>query len=93
MTVKIVVMDKGFVSVGLYSGGKDWIKLENAAVIRNWGTTGGLGQLAKDGPQPNTRLDHTPTEHIPLHAVIKTIDCDFSNWEAVLKIKKKARKK
>lgn len=84
--IKIVVMDKGFVSVGKYSRTTDQVKLENAAVIRYWGTTGGLGQLAKDGPQPNTRLDPTPTENIPWHAVIKTIDCDDKKWEKALGI-------
>lgn len=84
MTIKIVVMDKGFVSVGKYSAGTEWVKLENAAVIRYWGTTGGLGQLAKEGPQSATKLDPTPTEHIPLHAIIKTIDCDPKVWKKPL---------
>lgn len=85
--IKIVVMDKGFVSVGKYSRTTDSVKLENAAVIRYWGTTGGLGQLALDGPQPNTKLDTTPTEHIPWHSVIKTIDCDDKKWKKALGMK------
>lgn len=84
--IKIVVMDKNFVSVGRYSATTDWVKLENAAVIRRWGTSGGLGQLAKTGPLPNTILDPTPTEHIPMHAIIKTIECDEANWAKALSL-------
>lgn len=31
--------------------------LSNASVIRRWGTTNGLGELALNGPTGNTKLD------------------------------------
>ena len=31
--------------------------MKNASVIRRWGTDKGLGQLAIEGAQPNTKLD------------------------------------
>jgi hypothetical protein len=86
--IKLVVMDKGFVSVGKYTKTKEGVKLEHAAVVRYWGTSRGLGEIAENGPTDTTRLDKTPTEMIPWHAVIKTIDCDESKWREALGIKK-----
>ncbi len=82
--IRIVVLNKGFVSVGVYSKISDEVVLTNAAVVRYWGTTGGLGQLAAEGPQSQTKLDKTPTERIPWHAVVKTIECDDAKWIDVL---------
>ena len=53
----IVVLDKGFVYVGTLVTGAKFITIENAKCVRRWGTTNGLGQLAKEGPQSNTVLD------------------------------------
>ena len=62
----------------------DEVVLENACVIRRWGTERGLGQIAADGPTRNTILDKTPTQKIAWHAVIKTIECDFEKWKEPL---------
>lgn len=52
----------------------------NGSVIRNWGTTKGLGELAMKGPLKETILDPLPlvTAHYP--QVIFTVDCEKSNW-------------
>jgi hypothetical protein len=54
--------------------------ITEARVIRYWGTTAGLGQLAADGPTSTTKLDPYGTVRIPAHAVILTIDADESKW-------------
>ncbi len=93
--IRIVVLDKGFVSVGVYSQSADEVVLENAAVIRRWGTERGLGQIAEDGPTKSTILDKTPTERIPWHAVVKTIECNDEKWLEALGVDsapKKAKK-
>ncbi len=82
--IRIVVLDKSFVSVGVYTQGPDWCSLENAAVIRRWGTSRGLGQLAEDGPTPQTILDKTPKQTFPVHSIVKTIDCVTEKWASVL---------
>jgi hypothetical protein len=54
---KIVVLQRGWVMVGkLERNGTD-CKLHQAAVIRNWGTTKGLGEIATGGPTSSTKLD------------------------------------
>lgn len=84
MNIRIVVMDKGFISVGVYKQTADEVVLESAAVVRRWGTTKGLGELAENGPTDSTILDKTPTERIPWHAVVKTIECNAKKWKKVL---------
>jgi len=77
-------MENRWVSVGVYTEEADKVVLRNAAVIRYWGTTGGLGQIAVDGPTPSTKLDKTPTEFIQKSKVIKTIECDEDKWKKAL---------
>lgn len=54
---KIVVLQRGWVLVGKFERTGDQCKLHNASVIRNWGTTKGLGELADNGPLKDTKLD------------------------------------
>jgi hypothetical protein len=54
--LKIVVLQRGWVLIGTFEQNGDKCKLHNAAVIRNWGTTKGLGELV-DGPTVSTKLD------------------------------------
>lgn len=54
---KIVVLQRGWVLVGIFEETPTGCKLHNASVIRNWGTTKGLGELAASGPQSATKLD------------------------------------
>lgn len=54
---KIVVLQRGWVLVGKFEKNGTECKLYNASVIRNWGTTKGLGELALSGPTSSTKLD------------------------------------
>lgn len=85
MSVRIVVLDKGFVSVGVFAKDKDgWFSLENAQIIRRWGTTKGLGEIAENGPTSSTVLDPTPTQRFPERAIMNTIECDAKKWKKAL---------
>ena len=53
----IVIGNRGNIVVGDLTVNGDMGKLENASVIRNWGTTNGLGQLALEGATSSTVLD------------------------------------
>jgi len=55
--LKIVVLQRGWVLIGRFKRGGDRCTLSNASVIRRWGTTKGLGELADEGPKQDTLLD------------------------------------
>lgn len=74
-TLKIVVADRSWNFVGnVENHDNGSITITNAKVIRRWGTTKGLGQLASEGKQANTQLDDIGTVRLPGHAVIAVID-------------------
>lgn len=78
---KIVVLQRGHVVVGRYRRRGDEVEVIDAAVVRRWGTTKGLGELAALGPRPNTVLDPCGTVRAPHLGVVLTIDCTQSAWE------------
>lgn len=82
--INIVVLQRGWVMIGRYSKEGETITLENAHVIRQWGTTKGLGELALDGKQTNTKLDKAG--HVEFHVltVVATINCNDSKWDKEL---------
>lgn len=80
MDVRIVILQRGWVVVGKFSQNGSECRLDQAAVIRRWGTNKGLGQLAAEGPQPNTILDKCPPVRFNELTVIATIDCEESKW-------------
>lgn len=55
----IVVVEAGWVLIGEYVAAKDGkpAHMTDASVIRRWGTTAGLGQIALTGPTSETILD------------------------------------
>ena len=55
--IKIVNLQRWNVLIGRFERDGNMCKLHNASVIRRWGTTRGLGQLASDGPTNQTKLD------------------------------------
>lgn len=78
--LQIVILDRGFVYVGDVSIDADWVTIKNARNIRRWGTTKGLGELAKSGPLKDSVIDHAGTVRAPLRALIGLIECEASSW-------------
>lgn len=57
---EIIVMDRGFVLVGRARPDPDdylSVIVDDCCTVRRWGTTAGLGQLAREGPLGDTILD------------------------------------
>lgn len=77
---QIVVLNRGWVVVGDYSEKGDECTLENASVIRKWGTTQGLGELAEKGKLPDTVLDSCPNVHFNKLTMVARMDVNPSNW-------------
>lgn len=77
MSKQIVIAQRGWVFVGDVTRTEADVVIENVAVIRRWGTTDGLGQLARSGPTQATRLDPCPTVRIHPLAVVATMDCEL----------------
>ncbi len=75
MMKQIVIAQRGWVFVGAVSRTDDEVRIDDASVVRCWGTTNGLGQLAQSGPTAETRLDPCPTVRIHPLAIVATMDC------------------
>ena len=80
--LKIVVLQRGWVLIGTFEQEEDKCKLHNASVIRVWGTSQGLGQLANEGPTEKTILDkcHGLIEFNDLTMVL-SISAEQSKWQ------------
>ena len=78
--IRIVILQRGWVIVGTFSQDGSHCRLDNAAVIRKWGTTKGLGQIAENGPTKDTVLDKTPPVEFHELTIIATIQCRADKW-------------
>lgn len=78
---QIVILDRGFVLVGDARVEGDWVITENASIIRRWGATKGLGEIAMNGPTAKTQLDPIGTVRSPLRALIGLVTCEAAKWE------------
>ena len=78
MAKQIVVADRGWVFVGDVLSDLNGDKVINEAkVVRIWGTTKGLGELAISGPTSKTVLDESGTVRVPARSVVAIFDCKW----------------
>lgn len=82
--VSIVVLQRGWVAVGYLKRNESQCVLEKTAIIRVWGTTKGLGEIAFAGPTKNTILDKCPDIHFHELTAVLIMDCIKEKWEDVL---------
>jgi hypothetical protein len=78
----ILVLQRGWVVVGdVIDELEDRLELANASVVRRWGTSRGLGQLALEGPQKTTVLD--PCGAVLVHplSIVMQIPCKEEAWK------------
>ena len=79
--IQILVLQRGWVVVGeVHKEGAD-VVVSGASVIRRWGTTKGLGEIASGGPTGATCLDPAGTVRVHELAVVMAIDCDAEKWK------------
>jgi hypothetical protein len=80
--IKIVVLQRGWVIVGKFERDDSECKMHGASVIRNWGTTKGLGEIAGSGPTKDTKLDPTNgLVEFDYLTVVATIACNQTAWK------------
>lgn len=78
--IKIVILQRGWVMVGYFERNGNDCKLSKASVIRKWGTTKGLGEIAK-GPTNDTILDKCyGVVEFDYLTVIAMISVEESKW-------------
>ena len=82
---RIVILQRGWVAVGLYYKEGPYCRLENAKIVRRWGTTKGLGELALNGPLSDTILDDSPTIKYHELTEVCSMICEAGKWKKVLK--------
>ena len=77
----IVILQRGWVVVGDLTKKGPMYYMKKGAVIRSWGTSEGLGELALKGPLSGTRLDKI-SDGTWFHelTVIGAMPCQTNNW-------------
>ena len=78
---QILVLDRGWIVVGDVSKSGDYFNVNNASVIRSWGTTKGIGELAEKGPLTNTKLDSCPMVQAHKLSVVLVMNCNEEAWK------------
>lgn len=78
---QIVVLQRGWIVVGSVAISGDDVTVANASVIRVWGTTKGLGEIALGGPTKDTVLDPCGTVRAHKGSVVMYVDCDEAKWK------------
>ena len=77
---QIVILQRGWVAIGDYSVKNGECLLTDAAIIRTWGTTKGLGEIAENGPTSTTKIDRCPDMRFHPMTVIARIDVVAEKW-------------
>ena len=83
--IKIVVLQRGWVMIGRLEREGSECKLHNASVIRQWGTTKGLGELASEGKKASTKFDKCGgVVEFDYLTVVAAISVNEALWEKEL---------
>ena len=79
---RIVIAQRGWVFVGRYEHDTDTdaVTLHQASVVRVWGTTKGLGELALSGKTSKTVCDPVGTVRMHALGVVATLDTAHTSW-------------
>ena len=80
----IAVVQSGWVFVGTKNekdADPSIFRMDNAACVRQWGTTKGLGEIALAGPTDRTILDPCGTVECNKVNVLFTIPVDQARWQ------------
>ncbi len=79
-TIQIVVLQRGWIVVGKFNRNGSYCEITESSVIRRWGTSKGLGELAENGPLENTKLDQSGIITTHLLEIVCCFSCNQNNW-------------
>ena len=78
--IVILILQRGWVVVGRHHRDGAEHVLTDASVVRRWGTSRGLGEIAAGGPTGRTILDRAGTVRAHELATVLVVDCDATRW-------------
>ena len=78
---QIIVLQRGWVVVGNVEKVETEVKITDCSVIRVWGTSNGLGELAENGVTGKTKLDPCPSITVHPLSVVLYMNVNESNWK------------
>ena len=79
-TKQIVVLQRGWIVIGDVEKTETEVKINNCSVIRVWGTSKGLGELAENGATSNTKLDPCPPVTVHPLSVVLYMNVNEEKW-------------
>lgn len=77
---QIVVLQRGWIVVGDVSKTETEVSISNCSVVRIWGTSNGLGEIAENGPTSKTKLDPCPLVTVHPLAVVLYMNVNEDKW-------------
>jgi hypothetical protein len=87
--IRILVLDRGWVVVGVCPHPSEvgmWLPVKGGRVIRRWGASKGLEEIAAKGPLSGTTLDDPAAEQtVPVRAIIRVIEVEEAKWKSHVK--------
>lgn len=78
--IRIVFLQRGNVIVGNFRREGMHCYITGGSVIRRWGTTQGIGEIAMGGPTSGTTLDAVPEVEWHELVAVMLIKCEVSKW-------------
>jgi hypothetical protein len=82
-TIQIVVLQRGFVVVGIFNRIGENVKISRCQLIRKWGSKHGLGEIAISGPTEKTILDPIGLCQFHILGIVFTINCENDKWREI----------
>lgn len=84
MALEIIVLHGGWVIMGEREVEGDQVTVTQCKIVRRWGTTWGLGEIAADGPTAATILDNAGTTRHQIAAEILRFECNAEAWREAI---------
>lgn len=77
---QIIVLQRGWVVVGDVAKNADEVTVSNCSIVRIWGTSNGLGEIAENGATSKTKLDKCPDIVVHPLSVVLYMNVNMDKW-------------